>query len=105
MAAKQSAVKPTTSPASVELGDKVRDRVTGHTGIATQRVECLNGCIQFTVRPRIKEDGTWPDPGGIARIGAGSGFSGRVPGSVKARYSDQVGVRVIKVECGASTDC
>lgn len=51
----------TTKSQTIELGDKVRDRVTGHTGIATQRVECLNGCIQFAVRPRIKKDGTWPE--------------------------------------------
>jgi hypothetical protein len=31
----------------VRLGDKVRDRVTGYSGIATSRTEFLNGCIQI----------------------------------------------------------
>jgi len=37
----------------VELGQKVRDIVTGFTGIATAKVEYLNGCVQFHVRPTV----------------------------------------------------
>ena len=40
----------------INLGDKVRDNVTGLTGIATQRIEFLNGCIQYTVSPKIKKN-------------------------------------------------
>ena len=30
-----------------ELGAKLRDVVTGFEGIATERVEMLNGCVQY----------------------------------------------------------
>ena len=40
----------------IELGDKVKDRVTGFVGIATSRVEYLNGCIQYGVRPKVGKD-------------------------------------------------
>ena len=36
------------------LGEKVKDKVTGFEGIATSRVEYLNGCIQYGVTPKIK---------------------------------------------------
>lgn len=36
----------------IELGQKVRDRVTGFEGITTARVQYLNGCVQFCVKPR-----------------------------------------------------
>lgn len=32
----------------VQLGDKVKDRVTGLTGIATARTEWLNGCVRVS---------------------------------------------------------
>lgn len=37
----------------VELGQKVKDRVTGFNGIAIARVEYLNGCVQILVRPKM----------------------------------------------------
>ena len=37
----------------IELGQKVKDIVTGFTGIATSKVEFLNGCIQFHVIPKM----------------------------------------------------
>jgi len=45
----------------IKLGQKIRDRVTGLEGIATAKVEYLNGCIQFGLRPPVKADGTLPD--------------------------------------------
>lgn len=33
----------------VELGESYRDTVTGFTGIATARVEFLNGCVRYTL--------------------------------------------------------
>jgi len=42
----------------IELGNKVKDIVTGFTGIASSKIEYLNGCIQFGVKPPIKDDGT-----------------------------------------------
>jgi hypothetical protein len=35
----------------VQLGDKVRDRVTGATGIATGIAEYLYGCRRISVQP------------------------------------------------------
>lgn len=34
----------------INLGDKVRDKTSGFTGIATSKTEFLNGCIQFGVQ-------------------------------------------------------
>ncbi len=36
---------------SVNLGDKVKDKVSGFTGIATARHEYLNGCVRISVDP------------------------------------------------------
>jgi len=36
----------------IKLGDKVKDVVTGYTGIATAKTEYLNGCVQMTVTPK-----------------------------------------------------
>ena len=46
---------------SIKLGQRVRDVVTGFTGIAETRMEWLNGCVRISVQPpaRIsKEDGS-----------------------------------------------
>jgi len=46
----------------IELGQKVKCTITGFTGIATAKIEYLNGCIQFCVKPRIKaKDNTMPE--------------------------------------------
>jgi len=34
-------------PREIKLGDKCNDAVSGFVGIATQRIECLNGCIRW----------------------------------------------------------
>jgi hypothetical protein len=34
-----------------ELGDRVRDRVSGFKGIVTSRTEYLNGCQQYGIDP------------------------------------------------------
>lgn len=40
---------------SISLGAAVRDVVSGFTGIATARVEYINGCIQYCVQPAMHE--------------------------------------------------
>lgn len=46
----------------INLGDKVKDKVTGFTGVAVSKVEYLNGCIQFCVTPKIKsKENKMPD--------------------------------------------
>ena len=42
--------------AGIGLGMKVQDVVTGFEGIATSRVEYLNGCIQYYVQPLMLPD-------------------------------------------------
>lgn len=37
----------------IELGQKVKCVVTGFTGIATARIEYLNGCMQILVSPKM----------------------------------------------------
>lgn len=44
-------------PNAVKLGDKVKDRVTGLTGIVMARTEWLNGCIRMMVQPQELKDG------------------------------------------------
>lgn len=40
-----------------ELGSRLRCIVTGFQGIAISRVEYLNGCIQYAIKPPIDKDG------------------------------------------------
>lgn len=41
---------------SLKLGDKVKDTVTGFTGIIIARHEYLNGCIRLSVQPDKLKD-------------------------------------------------
>lgn len=43
------------------LGQEVKDKVTGLVGIATAKVEYLNGCVQFGVKQKVKKDGKMPE--------------------------------------------
>ncbi len=45
----------------IVLGNKVKCLVTGFTGIASAKVEYLNGCIQFCVRQSVGKDGKMPE--------------------------------------------
>ena len=45
----------------VELGQKVKDSITGFEGIATGKCIYLNGCIQIQVRPIELRDGRMID--------------------------------------------
>lgn len=45
----------------IELGQKVRDTVTGFEGIAVSRLEYLNGCVQYLVKPKVGDDGKLPE--------------------------------------------
>jgi len=42
----------------INLGDKVKDKVTGLVGIAVSKIEYLNGCVQYGVSPKVKKDST-----------------------------------------------
>lgn len=43
------------------FGTKVRDVVTGFTGVITARVEYLTGCNQCAVQPPVNDKGEIPD--------------------------------------------
>lgn len=50
----------------INLGAKVKDRVTGFDGIVTARCEHLDGTVQFMVEPKWQHDampidGRWFD--------------------------------------------
>jgi len=38
----------------IELGDKVRCKITGFEGIAVEKSEFINGCVQYAVLPKCK---------------------------------------------------
>lgn len=40
----------------MKLGDEVRDKISGFTGIATARLEYLNGCVRWQVTTQILHD-------------------------------------------------
>jgi hypothetical protein len=42
----------------IELGNKVKDIVSGLIGIVVQKTEYLNGCVQYGVTPPVKKDST-----------------------------------------------
>jgi len=54
----------TTAAKIPQLGNTVRDTITGYTGIAAQQLELISGTIQFAVQPKIDkkaESGKYPD--------------------------------------------
>ena len=65
----------------IELGQRVRDRITGFEGIATSRVEYLTGCVQYCVKPdKLDEkgkmiEGEYIDMGQLEILGAGISLS------------------------------
>jgi hypothetical protein len=50
-----------------QLGSRLKDKVSGMKGIATSRLEYLNGCIQYGIQPpysereKKKPDAHWID--------------------------------------------
>lgn len=45
----------------VELGRKVKCKVTGFVGVAIARTVFINGCARITVQPPVDKDGKHPD--------------------------------------------
>jgi hypothetical protein len=41
----------------MQLGDVVRDRVSGFQGVAVCRSEWLNGCVRWSVQPQALHEG------------------------------------------------
>lgn len=44
----------------IKLGMKVKDTVSGLTGIAIARTEWLNGCTRYGIQPPVDSDGKVP---------------------------------------------
>jgi hypothetical protein len=44
------------NPHKFTLGQELRDKVTGFEGIASHRLEYLNGCVQYCLKPPIHVD-------------------------------------------------
>ena len=49
----------------IKLGDKVKCRYTGFTGVAVAKTEFINGCVQYEVAPKAGKDNKLPEPAGI----------------------------------------
>ena len=44
-----------------KLGSKLRDTITGFTGIATAKVKYINGCVQYCLTPKAKDNDVRPN--------------------------------------------
>lgn len=40
----------------IKLGDKVKCKYSGFIGIAVARTEFINGCVQYSVVPKVAKD-------------------------------------------------
>ena len=45
----------------INLGDKVKCKLTGFTGVAVAKTEFINGCIQYTVVGQAGKDNKYPE--------------------------------------------
>ena len=45
----------------IELGSKVRDRISGFEGVAVARTVWRQGCARITVQPKVDKDGKLPE--------------------------------------------
>ncbi len=45
----------------VNLSDQVKDKITGFKGTVVGKVEYINGCVKYSVQPKIDKDGKMPD--------------------------------------------
>lgn len=45
----------------INLGDEVKDSVTGFKGIVVARTDYIHGCTRVSVQPKVGKDGKVPD--------------------------------------------
>jgi len=72
----------------IKMGRKVKDLVTGFTGIVTGKAIYLNGCTQYLVETKVNKDGElkwkWFDENQLKDLGPGIKISkskkGKPPG-------------------------
>ncbi len=46
---------------TIELGDQVKDKVSGFTGIAIGEIKWIYGCKRFVVQPKATKEGKLED--------------------------------------------
>ena len=46
---------------TINLGDEVKDTISGFTGVAVARTEWITGCPRIVVQPKVKKDGVLPE--------------------------------------------
>ena len=80
----------------INLGDEVKDKVSGFKGATVAKHSYLEGCDRFSVQPKIDKDGTLPknetfDEGQLEVMKVSkivrSGLSFKVPGGPE-KFSD-----------------
>lgn len=49
----------------IELGMRVRDKVSGFEGVAVARTDWLSGCTRYSLQPKVDKDGKLPDVQGF----------------------------------------
>lgn len=59
-----------------ELGDKLKDLVSEVEGICIGRIEYLNGCTQYAIKPKKTKDGKvldaeWVDSQQVVKVDGG----------------------------------
>jgi len=42
---------------NLNLGDTVRDTISGFSGVVVARTEWFNGCVRITIQPKAMHDG------------------------------------------------
>lgn len=72
----------------IKLGSKIKDKVTGMEGIAISKVEYLNGCVQYCLKPKAKKgetkmpEGVYIDYNQLEVIGKGLNVKKKNTGGV-----------------------
>ncbi len=68
----------------IKLGTRVTDAITGFTGTAIARIEYLNGCVSYEVRPDSKGgtemvESAWIDAQQLGQTDVSTGGPGATP--------------------------
>ena len=78
----------------IQLGSKVKDKVSGIVGIVTGRCEYLNGCVQYCVVTKANKDNKtvslWIDVGQLVVIGPGIAVTAKPTGGPQSNAPSAV---------------
>lgn len=86
-------LKETKTMSKIELGDEVKEKVTGYTGVVIAKTEWLTGCARYAIQPKMNKDGKIPE----ARDFDGAAISIIKKGKVKIKQTQE------EVENGAGS--